>query len=72
MDTKCESCQCDKSKRQDRLLDQNEVAVILCLSPKTLEYYRWKGGGPKFVKMGKLARYRESEVQAYIEQLVEG
>jgi predicted DNA-binding transcriptional regulator AlpA len=69
MDTKSESCQRDNTKGSDRLLSQNEVAVILCLSPKTLEYYRWKGGGPEYVKVGKLARYRESAVQAYIEQL---
>jgi predicted DNA-binding transcriptional regulator AlpA len=69
MDTKSESCQRDNTKGLDRLLNQNEVAVILCLSPKTLEYYRWKGGGPEYVKVGKLARYRESAVQAYIEQL---
>jgi len=72
MDTNCESCQCDNIKGQDRLLNQNEVAAILCLSPKTLEYYRWKGGGPKFVKMGKLVRYRESEVQKYIQSLEKG
>lgn len=69
MDTKCESCQYDNPKGQDRLLNQNEVAAILCLSPKTLEYYRWKGGGPEFVKMGKLVRYRESDIWNYIRGL---
>jgi predicted DNA-binding transcriptional regulator AlpA len=72
MNTECESYQGDSAKGQDRLLNQNEVAAILCLSPKTLEYYRWKGGGPNFVKMGKLVRYRESEVQRYIQSLEKG
>lgn len=69
MNTKCENCTCEKTKILDRLLDQNEVAVILCLSPKTLEFYRWKGLGPRFVKIGKLVRYRELDVQTYMDQL---
>ena len=52
-----------------RLLDQNDVAEILHISPKTLEYYRYKGMGPRFVKLGKLIRYKESDVFDYIEQL---
>lgn len=58
-------------KSPERLLDQIEVAEILSVSPKTLEYWRWKKcGGPQFVKVGKLARYRSSDVDSYIEQLV--
>jgi DNA-binding transcriptional MerR regulator len=67
MNTKC-NC----SNGIDRLLNQTEVAEMLCLSPRTLEYYRAKGLGPKFRKIGKLARYALSDVQAYIEQLVKG
>ncbi len=59
-------------KNPERLLDQIEVAEILSVSPKTLEYWRWKKcGGPLFVKVGKLARYRSSDVNAYIEQLTQ-
>ena len=54
----------------ERLLDQMEVAEILKISPRTLERWRWKkDGGPRYVKIGKLARYRASDVDAYIEQL---
>jgi len=57
-------------KNSERLLDQLEVADILRVSPKTLEYWRWKKcGGPQFVKVGKLARYRSSDVDTYIEKL---
>lgn len=71
MNTECESCKCGS---QDRLLNQDEVAERLAVSVRTLEHYRSKGsaGGPVFVKVGKLARYRESDVQAYIEQLTQG
>ena len=57
------------SNRSQRLLDQQDVAEILHISPKTLEYYRYKGMGPRFVKLGKLVRYKESDVFDYIEQL---
>jgi hypothetical protein len=64
-----QGCQCD-SDRGQRLLNQSEVAEILCVSPKTLEYWRWKDcGGPKFVKIGKLARYRWVDVQTYMDEL---
>jgi predicted DNA-binding transcriptional regulator AlpA len=55
-----------------RLLDQKEVAEILCVSPRTLERWRWKDLGPRYVKVGSLVRYRECDVQDYIEQLVNG
>jgi predicted DNA-binding transcriptional regulator AlpA len=68
MNTKCNRCN-SGSDGVDRLLNQTEVAAMLSLSPRTLEYYRAKGLGPKFRKIGKLARYALSDVQAYIEQL---
>ena len=65
-----EKCTCGSSACEDRLLKQDEVAEMLSVSIRTLEYWRSKGNsGPRFVKVGKLARYRESDVKAYIEQL---
>ena len=64
-----ESCQCDRGKGAGNLLDQNEVAVMLGVSPKTLEYWRWKKVGPKFLKVGRLVRYRVSDVESYIKSL---
>lgn len=55
----------------NKLLDQNEVAEYLRISVKTLEYYRWKKVGPKYLKIGKLARYRKCDVIAYIKFLLE-
>ena len=49
------------------MLDQNEVAEMLKVSPKTLEYWRYKGGGPKYIKVGKkLARYLMDDVNEFI------
>ena len=64
-----ESCQCDRGNGAGNLLDQNEVAVMLGVSPKKLEYWRWKKVGPKFLKVGRLARYRQADVESYIENL---
>lgn len=55
----------------NRLMDQNEVAEYLGISVKTLEYYRWKKIGPRYLKIGKLARYRKCDVIAYIKALLE-
>lgn len=54
------------------MLDQNDVAALLKVSPKTMEYWRCRGGGPRYLKVGKLARYLESDVREYISTLTEG
>ena len=52
----------------NRLLDQKEVAVMLGVSTKTLECWRWKKKGPRFIKIGRLARYKDCDVLAYIDK----
>lgn len=51
-------------------MDQHEVAKMLGVSAKTLEYWRWRKIGPKFIKIGRLARYRMSDVIIYINAMV--
>lgn len=53
----------------DRLLHQKEVKEILNLADSTLEQWRLKGVGPKFVKLGRAVRYRMSDIQTYISSL---
>lgn len=53
----------------DILLKQADVRAILNLADATLEQWRLKGQGPKFVKLGRAVRYRLSDVQAYISGL---
>jgi len=53
------------------LMDQEQVALILGVSTKTLESWRWKKIGPRFIKVGRLARYRLADLVAYIEGLLE-
>src|SRR5699024_5753256 len=49
-----------------RLLTTVEAAEALALSPRTLEMYRLRGTGPRFVRIGSsprgAVRYRESDL----------
>ena len=42
----------------DKLMGQGDVAVMLGISTKTLENWRWRKIGPRFIKIGRLAKYR--------------
>jgi len=50
------------------LLDQHEAALLLGISARTLERYRVAGTGPRFSRIGRLVRYRQSDIAEYIEQ----
>ena len=54
----------------DKMIDQKELASMLGISVKTLEGWRWKKQGPKYIKLGRLARYRMSDVLSFIKGLV--
>ena len=47
-----------------------EAAAILGIKSTTLEAWRCRGGGPAFLKMGGAVRYRESDLQAFIESRI--
>jgi excisionase family DNA binding protein len=49
-----------------RLLTQREAATLLRLSELTLERLRVAGGGPVYVKAGRLVRYREADLEEWI------
>ena len=51
----------------DGLLDPRSAAAILRLSIHTLADMRCKGTGPRFLKAGRLVRYRLSDVQAWLD-----
>jgi len=53
----------------DKLLTQKQVKEITGLADSTLEQWRLKGKGPTFIKLGRLVRYRLSDVEAYISSL---
>lgn len=49
------------------LLDENEAATSLNLAVQTLRNWRWRGEGPRYVKLGKrTVRYRRGDLEAFI------
>lgn len=51
------------------LYSTKSAADYLNLSPRTLEKWRCQGKGPKYLA-GKKVKYRESDLDAYLESLV--
>ncbi|RDV04519.1 helix-turn-helix transcriptional regulator [Undibacter mobilis] len=49
-----------------KLLDQNQVSERWGVSVRTLERYRLTGTGPRFIRIGRLVRYRESDLEEYV------
>jgi len=49
------------------ILNTRQAAQILGLKPSTLEVWRCRGGGPVFCKFGKACRYRQEDIEAFIE-----
>lgn len=50
----------------DSLLDTPDAAEVLGVSPRTMEDWRWRGGGPEWFKVGKrLVRYRLEDLMAF-------
>jgi hypothetical protein len=47
------------------LLNQREAAMLLGLSPRTLERHRCTGFGPPFVKAGRRVLYRPADLDAW-------
>ena len=51
-----------------RLLSRDEVHAIFGIPKRFLEIAACKGGGPIFVKVGRLTRYRVQDVENWINQ----
>ncbi len=51
----------------DVLLRQEDAARILDLTPRALEAWRHKGGGPRYIRISaRCVRYRRADLQAWI------
>ena len=48
-------------------LDTHEAANRTGLSASTLRKLRLTGRGPKFLKLGRSVRYRETDIEAWLE-----
>jgi predicted DNA-binding transcriptional regulator AlpA len=50
----------------DPLWDTNVTSEYTGLAVRTLTSLRTKGGGPRYVKLGRLVKYRKSDLDAFI------
>lgn len=53
----------------ETLLDKKQVAALLTISVKTLDLWIQTSKGPKPVRIGRLVRFKQSEVAAFIQNL---
>lgn len=47
-------------------LTTTQAASYLSVQPGTLEQWRWNGRGPRFVKMGRTVRYRQTDLDDFM------
>ena len=53
------------------LIRQEEAALILEVTPRCLENWRHRGGGPSYVRISaRCIRYRRSDINKWIEERV--
>lgn len=56
----------------EMLLTEKDVADYLGLKPRTLQFWRLFGRGPKFIKISnRLIRYRACDVQTWLDDIKE-
>ena len=49
------------------LIDEKEASQYLCCSVAALRKWRLLGKGPTYCKVGRLVRYAETDLAAYVE-----
>lgn len=59
-----------KAKRHGNttLISARGTAAILGVTTATLANYRWQGRGPRFIRVGRLIRYRLDDVERWINE----
>ena len=50
------------------LIDEARLAARLGVSRSTLQSWRYAKRGPRYIKLGRLIRYRNVDVEAYLQQ----
>ena len=56
------------SPKLPKLLSEQEAAKLLDFSPRTLQKWRWTGGGPRYVQVSaRCIRYRPDDLLTWIE-----
>lgn len=56
-----------KTAPREPLIDTDGAAELLRVSRRTIEAWRLRGGGPRFVRVGRAVRYRVRDIEDWIE-----
>jgi predicted DNA-binding transcriptional regulator AlpA len=48
------------------LIDEVALATRLGVARSTLQSWRYSGRGPRYIKVGRLIRYRNAEIESYL------
>ena len=48
------------------LITEQQAATLLHVSVKALQGWRYRGAGPRFVKVGRCVRYRLEDLQTFV------
>jgi predicted DNA-binding transcriptional regulator AlpA len=51
-----------------QLHTENETAKILCCTKAALRRWRRERRGPRFVRLGRLVRYRQSDLEEFVDR----
>jgi predicted DNA-binding transcriptional regulator AlpA len=54
--------------QSDRLVSKDEASRILGVGQRTMDKWRYERRGPQWVRIGRLCRYRVSDLYAWIDQ----
>lgn len=54
------------NKEMPEFLDERGLCALLAISSVTATKWRAKAKGPPFIKVGRLVRYRRSDVEAWL------
>lgn len=61
------ACRSVKSSEQvDALLNEKQAAELRGVTPRALQAWRHRGGGPKFCRLGRRVQYRTNDLKAWI------
>lgn len=51
-----------------RTTDTDGAAERLGVTPETLRNWRWRGDGPRYLKLGRAVRYRLIDLAAWLDE----
>ena len=52
------------------LLDEEAAALLVGMTVSTLQKKRVAGNGPRYVKMGRIVRYRPDDLESFVAERV--